>query len=67
MKHIFLKEIAKHQKDANFMKSGYNFAADTLYLEGSDTALTADDTGKAALKKALNEGKKVIHKAIRSN
>ena len=54
-----LKGDSKTSKDANFMKSGYNFAANTLYLEGSDTALTADDTGKAALKKALNEGKKV--------
>ena len=54
-----LKGDSKTSDKANFMKSDYNFAANTLYLEGSKTALTADAAGKASLKKALNEGKKV--------
>ena len=54
-----LKGDSKTSDKANFMKSDYNFAANTLYLEGSTTALGVDAAGKAALKKALNEGKKV--------
>ena len=54
-----LKGDSKTSDKANFMKSDYNFAANTLYLEGSTTALGVDADGKAALKKALNEGKKV--------
>ena len=54
-----LKGDSKTSDKANFMKSDYNFAANKLYLEGSNTALDVDAAGKAALKKALNEGKKV--------
>lgn len=54
-----LKGDSKTSDKANFMKSDYNFAANTLYLEGNKTALNVDAAGKAALKKALNEGKKV--------
>ena len=54
-----LKGDSKTSDKANFMKSDYNFAANKLYLEGSMTALGVDAAGKAALKKALNEGKKV--------
>ena len=57
-----LKGDSKTSDKANFMKSDYNFAANTLYLEGSTTALTANAAGKASLKKALNEGKKVYTK-----
>ena len=58
-----LKGDSKTSDKANFMKSDYNFAANTLYLEGSKTALGVDAAGKAALKKALNEGKKVYTQA----
>ena len=54
-----LKGDSKTSDKANFMKSDYNFAANTLYLEGNKTALGVDAADKAALKKALNEGKKV--------
>ena len=57
-----LKGDSKTSDKANFMKSDYNFAANTLYLEGNKTALGVDAAGKAALKKALNEGKKVYTK-----
>ena len=57
-----LKGDSKTSDKANFMKSDYNFAANTLYLEGSTTAFAATADGKAALKKALNEGKKVYTK-----
>lgn len=46
-----LKGDSKTSDKANFMKSDYNFAANTLYLEGSKTALGVDAAGKAALKK----------------
>ena len=54
-----LKGDSKTSDKANFMKSDYNFADSTLYLEGSKTALKPDAAGKASLKKTLNEGKKV--------
>ena len=54
-----LKGDSKTSDKANFMKSDYNFADNKLYLEGSTTALKANAAGKASLKKALNEGKKV--------
>ena len=57
-----LKGDSKTSDKANFMKSDYNFDANKLYLEGSMTALDVDAAGKAALKKALNEGKKVYTK-----
>ena len=42
---------------ANFYKSGYNVKADSLYLKGSTTALTAE-----TLKKALADGEKIYTK-----
>ena len=51
-----LKGDASSTTDATFMKSGYNVTADSLYLKGSTTALTAD-----TLKAALDKGEKIYN------
>ena len=56
-----LKGDASQVGEANFYNSGYNVEDDTLYAEGSDTALDA-----TTLKEALAAGKKIYTKTSQS-